>query len=696
MDRVETREFVVAADELHLGAARRVARVSGQRDVESMPQHARAWSLLTGEDADLVLYPAQGPRNEWTRRLLTREVLARLEPGANALGIASAVGAHVGGAFAFVPDHFTFTVTEPGAALAVAEKLRGMRGVVSAEAQLARQAAKKLAPNDAFFPQQWHLLNTGQSGGTAGIDVNITNVWDSLRGTNIVIGIVDDGLQLTHPDLAPNVNTNLDWDFNFSDSDPSPNLGFDYHGTSVAGVAGARGHNINGVAGAACESTLVGLRLIAAATSDAQEAAAMSHSNAVIHIKNNSWGAPDCYYDPGLEGGGPLWRAAVRDGVRTGRGGRGVLYLWAGGNGGDCDEDVNYDGYANFIDVIAVAALSDQGQQADYSEPGACLIVTAPSSSSGRQEIVTTDLVGQNGYNYIGAGGELADTSYTRTFGGTSSATPLVSGILALVLEANTNLGHRDVKEILLRSSTRVQPSDSDWKTNSAGILHNHKFGGGLINARAAVDLATNWAGLGPRTNVTLLQTNLGISIPDDNPAGVARSFTFTNPGFRVENVTVTMTLPHAYWGDVVVTLTSPSGMPSRLATEHGCDTGYSYQAWTFNSVRHWGEQADGIWTVKVSDESAVDVGVLNALEVTLHGSIPSAALHLAPTNSDMCVTLSTAAAGWRYAIDSAAHLSNGWSQTATLAVPTSGQVSFTDTNALSCGRRFYRARLLP
>ncbi len=82
-----------------------------------------------------------------------------------------------------------------------------------------------------------------------------------------------------------------------------------------------------------------------------------------------------------------------------------------------------------------------------YSEPGANVVICAPSDG-GTLGIVTTDLVGNNGYNATGVTGELTDRDYTNMFGGTSSASPLAAGCVALILQANPNLGWRDVREI--------------------------------------------------------------------------------------------------------------------------------------------------------------------------------------------------------------------------------------------------------
>ncbi|MFM9159887.1 MAG: S8 family serine peptidase, partial [Dolichospermum sp.] len=130
----------------------------------------------------------------------------------------------------------------------------------------------------------------------------------------------------------------------------------------------------------------------------------------------------------------------------------------AGGNGRGSLDNSNYDGYANSRYVIAVAAHrnNSNGVFSGYSEPGANLLVTAPSNG-GTLGVVTTDLMGADGYN------GLTDQNYTNAFGGTSSATPLVSGVIALMLQANPNLTWRDVQHILVRSAEKNDPTNTDW-----------------------------------------------------------------------------------------------------------------------------------------------------------------------------------------------------------------------------------------
>jgi subtilisin-like proprotein convertase family protein len=616
------RTFEIAPDELSVAApdgGRETRSVAAADSLAVLRRRAAAVAAATGEETELVLYEAGQERNRYTRRVLTRQVLVLVQPGTDPAALAAAAGAAAAESFGFAPEHYLFSATEAGGALDLADRLRALPGVESADPLLARQQRKKWTPNDTLFSQQWHLVNTGQSGGTAGIDVKITNVWDTYRGSGILIGIVDDGLQLTHTDLVQNVNTVLDWDWNGNDADPSPNIANeDFHGTSCAGVAAARGNNGRGVSGAAPEATLVGYRLIGGVATDTMEASAMTTNNHLVPIKSNSWGPNDD--GKTLEAPGTLTRAALSNAATTGRGGRGTILVWAGGNGLDASDNSNYDGYANSIYTIAVAALTDGGAQSWYSEPGANLVVTAPSSG-GATDIVTTDLMGNDGYNYAGAAGELADKNYTKTFGGTSSSTPLVSGILALVLEANPNLGWRDVQEILIRSATKNAPTDTDWRTNSAGFTFNHKYGSGLANARAAVTLATNnWVNLGPQVQAAVVQTNLNRAIPDNNAGGITQSFALAAANLRVEHVTVTVDIRHLSRGHLALTLTSPSGMQSRLA-EKRADTGDHYSGWTFSSVRHWGEEAQGTWTLQAADLTAGTVGTLRWARVEFYGT---------------------------------------------------------------------------
>src|SRR5262249_36104465 len=151
-----------------------------------------------------------------------------------------------------------------------------------------------------------------------------------------------------------------------------------------------------------------------------------------IMIKSNSWG-PD---DDGetLEGPGFFTAAAFEDAIHTGRNGKGTIFVFPAGNGLAVGDNANYDGFANSIYTIAIGAVTDQGNQTDYSEPGACLVVSVPSSGLRRPAITTTDFQSEDGANRIGEPFDYADLDYTRSFNGTSAAVALASGGIALIL----------------------------------------------------------------------------------------------------------------------------------------------------------------------------------------------------------------------------------------------------------------------
>ncbi len=621
-DAGQPRTFELALDELALSsphAKRVITKTAAAATRAELQQSAARVARDTGKGAELVVYEVVDGVRRPGPRVVTTQVLFSVQPGLDAQALAlgdGAISVRASGA----EGYWLATAGSSAAAIDLALALRAQAGVLSAEPQLARQQTRKFAPNDTYFPKQWHLLNTGQSNGTVGMDIRVTNVWNNYRGSNMVIAIIDDGLQTAHPDLSANADTVNDYDINYDDGDPSPDITGDDHGTACAGVAAARGNNSLGVSGSAPAARLVGLRLISAATSDSEEELAINWSNSIIHLKSNSWGPNDDGVT--LEGPGTLTAAALSNACMTGRGGRGVIILWAGGNGLDVDDNSNYDGYANSIHTIAIGAMDIRGEQSWYSESGANLVVCAPSSgdnfSANDIGIWTVDRTGADGYNDGSTSGEPTDANYTATFGGTSSATPLATGVSALILEANPLLGWRDMQEILIRSATRNDPTDSDWRANAAGIWFNHKYGGGLISASGAVAMAQTWTNLGTQTSFTTNQTGLSVAIPDNNSAGITRTFTIGG-NVRVEHVVATLGITHASRGHLRIELVSPGNTTSVLADVHA-DTGNNYSGWKFMSVRNWGESSVGTWTLRVSDRTSGTSGTLTDAGLSIFG----------------------------------------------------------------------------
>jgi len=224
--------------------------------------------------------------------------------------------------------------------------------------------------------------------------------------------------------------------------------GAEAHGAEVHG-AEAHGAEAHGAEAHGAEAH--GAEAHGAEAHGAEAHGAEAHEAFLLHIevvdvKSSSWGPADGR----LAGPHSLACSALEQSVRTGRGGLGVVHVFAAGNGGARD-NVNNDGYANSIYTIAVSAVSADGVRPWYTEPGCCILVCAPSSGAG-YGLVTTD-ASPAGFGYSGP------SAYTASFGYTSAAAPQVAGVVALMLQANPALGWRDMQEVLIASATQVDAS---------------------------------------------------------------------------------------------------------------------------------------------------------------------------------------------------------------------------------------------
>ncbi len=562
-----------------------------------------------------VAYLREGRRNADDRIFIPRRFSLQPKPGVRMGDLAQSYGLRVVEEVSFARNTYIVEPisTDLFAGLDAANAIFEGGQARFATPLVRHQQAKRLIPNDPFFTQQWHLRNTGQpSGGVAGNDVNITGAWDTVTGDGVNIAITDSGVQWFHVDLTDNARTDIDIDINDGDNDPAPQ--FDSHGTSCAGMAAGVGQNSIGITGAAFEAGIVGIRLIEGPSSDLDEANAMNHqaneSNPAnyVHINSNSWGPSD--NGQNLTTFGPLTEAAFINGVTNGRGGRGIVYVWAGGNGRQSNDNANYDGYASSRYTIAVGATGSNGVVSYYSESGASLLVNAPSSYSGGGT-TTTDFMN---------GGDLG-SHYTSGFGGTSSAAPLVAGVVALVLEANPTLSWRDVQHILVNTATRNDPGNAGWLENGAGFFFNHSYGFGRVNATAAVAAAQGWSNL-PDAVMPVSETqNVGLAIPDNNSTGVSSNIVVSgvDPSFFTEHVEVHFTAAHTARGQLQVVLTAPSGYQSVLANTRA-DLNDNYVDWMFTSVAHWGEDPNGTWTLTVRDLTNGQTGIFNSWSLDIHG----------------------------------------------------------------------------
>lgn len=641
-----TQTFRLALDEIYEPTAsvhERLKKITPLANSTQLLDYAAEKATQDQRWPGLVIYGGDGQANKANLRVLTGQVLIQTQDVKVAESAVAAAGLKITNRPSYAPDHLVAEATSPLLALEAMEKLSQSPEILSAEPLLMRHATRKVLLNDPLFPQQFHLKNNGQFAGKKGIDIGVTDVWDEFQGQGIRIAIVDDGLQIAHPDLAPNADTanHFDWNDTPPDTNPAPDRSRDYHGTAVGGLAAARGDNELGVSGAAPQATLVGYRLIAGLVTDETTAEAAVLGSEIIQIKNNSWGMEDGYPSI-LTPVGALTSAAMELAAINGRGGRGTISVWSAGNGRGLGDQGNKDAYSNSIYGITVGAVTNRGLLTSYSETGSHLCVVAPSAELRTHVLVTTDLAGFAGYNNGLNLKNYADVDYTNDFNGTSAAAPLVSGVIALMLQANPSLGWRDVKEILLRSSTEINPG-AGWVKRGGGyvnqtdlppIKHHHFYGGGLINAKEAVRLAKSWINLGPLKEVNVVQapaaTSLNltkggtpISVIEDPVTRTTRvdlDFSGKDP-IRVEHVKVRLSIEHANRGEMTLQLVSPSGTSSVLANASEQDFGANYENWTFSSLRHWGESSRGIWSLLITETKNSTDGTFIAANVTLFGS---------------------------------------------------------------------------
>ena len=475
--------------------------------------------------------------------------------------------------------------------------------------------------DDDFYGCQWHLDNDRQFTGGVGEDINVEDVWTGGNlGDGITVAVVDDGMHHQHADLHENVEESKNHDYTVGNEIYDPT---ETHGTAVAGIIAAR-DNMIGMRGVAPRARIYGYNLLVSGVM-ANEANAMSRNAATTAISNNSWGPGDSAVPEPAQS---LWEAAVEDGVTTGYGGKGVFYAWAAGNGAREGDYSTLDEYSNFYAVTAVCAVNYADVRSVYSEKGANLWVCGPSNGRGVPGIATTD----NG------------NRYQDSFGGTSAATPMVSGVAALVRKANDALTWRDVKLILAASARKNDASNSGWETGAVkygdfgNYEFNHEYGFGVVDAAEAVDLADGWTNVPALRRSTVGSGSINLSIPDATipdpntnitvPGGTKTSeITLDGHVEFIEYIQVDAHFNHTSFRDLDVELVAPSGNVSKLVPyfdREGLGLGVPVFSLTdtfrFGSAKHLGEDAEGTWTLRVTDHLEADSGTLRSWSVTAYG----------------------------------------------------------------------------
>lgn len=527
---------------------------------------------------------------------------------------------------------------------------------------------------DPFLEYAWHLRNTGQKvfaaeAGVEGIDLNLVETWGSdISGRGIKILISDDGVEDSHEDLRDNFLTAA-VSKDYSKTAPylvttaPPKGNEDNHGTAVAGLVAAVGGNGVGSKGVAFNASIASASFLSSG-SVASEAPLIDQASGDFDIFNMSWGSSQ----NNLTAPVTSFLAQLKAGVTNGRGGKGSLYIKAAGNdffvGCHNDEALKCVGSSNFDSdnitpyTILVAALDSQGYAASYSSIGSNIWISSFGGEEGEvaPAMVTTDRsTCSKGYSSSSVEGDLAFEKgqegndfckYTVTFNGTSSAAPVMTGVVALMLQANPALTWRDVKYILAKTAvpifynttdTMSHPISSEaaamppgavwdrrWVLNSAGFKFHNWYGFGRADVDAAVAMAKDYTSeLGDfvETAFTTNTRSPALAIPDFDAGGASDTMVVATD-LKIESVQLKISATHADISQLALELTSPSGTKSYLVLMNNSLKGITnFISDIFLTNAFYREPSAGTWTLKVIDGKSGTAGTLTNWSLQFTGS---------------------------------------------------------------------------
>ena len=543
-------------------------------------------------------------------------------------------------------------------------------------------------PIDPEYSKQWHLHTDFNDPNydirSCSLCENSWSLLDDFGSEEVVVAVSDDGCKLDHHDFD-SPEKFAGWGYfrgerlvTAADIDADPEQMYkagSNHGTSCCGVIGGEIDAVLTV-GAAAGCQLLPIQWESSGPSlfisDSKLLTALDYIADKADVMSNSWGGVPT----------SLWALPVINRIKAlaltgGRRGKGIVFLWAAGNENclinhTADQDVPYDhgvevqggslvwvgvnttrvfrnNLVGIPGVMHIAALASTAKRSHYSNYGPGIDLCAPTSNSHAYYRMTV-----RGLGITTTTGE--SISVTHSFGGTSSATPLVAGVAALTISANPNLSALDVISILKQTASkdldfsgypRTPPANFDFDTSwdvspivpfDSGAFSDNGdaegtwspwFGHGRVDAEAAVAEALN------RNQQTGDQTFQGNSspnksIPDNNSRGIKDKI-ISNDEFTIGDMKVSVDITHTYIGDLRVTLISPSGTSVPLHDRVGGSTIDLHAEFDFRSVPGLhalsGEPVNGEWVLHVQDLAPADRGRLKSWSLDISGQVDTSIL---------------------------------------------------------------------
>lgn len=600
--------------------------------VYSLWESPRTWVYLTSE---MMVQFCQDTSAQLIDRILTNLGLAVEKP------------------LRRVPTAFTVMVTAGATEnpIKLANRLMAKTEVLLAEPNVVVETGALYRPKDDRYPQQWHLSHGGGPQLAAASHIQAEDAWNITRGSrSVVIAVSDDGFDLDHPDLQGMGKLVAPIDLQDQDAVPLPMKQDENHGTAVAGLAIGE-ENGSGIVGVAPGCALLPIKTTGFVDDRAIEQLFEEAMRRGADVISCSWSPASNYFPLTTRQKNAITRAATE-----GRKGKGCVVVFSAGNANrPLSGAVNethwprnalsgptkwLNGFAIHPDVIAVAASTSLGTKAAYSNWGDHISVAGPSNNAAPSMalaevgsvptgpelmqptpglgMVTSDRTQMAGYH---------SGNYTNTFGGTSSACPVVAGVAGLILSVNPNLTAQEVREILQTTADKLVDRSADpqlglrYGTYDADG-HSRWFGYGKVNAFKAVQEAQRRALKDRSLSQVITERNdNALSIPDHQPAGLESSLTFGQSG-QVKDLQVNVNVQHEFLGDISIELIAPGGYSVLLQGRTlGAEIELRHTYALTNTPALLGmldQAAGGRWRLKVVDHAPGATGKLLWWSLTL------------------------------------------------------------------------------